>query len=90
LGVNSAELNELRESFHFIYRAEFDNGLIEHELDHVIIGRYDGALKLDRDEVESVRWVSMDALAHEMTAHPEMFTAWFQIIFREYQSQLKL
>jgi isopentenyl-diphosphate delta-isomerase len=47
-------------------------------------------LKLDRDEVESVRWVSMDALAHEMTAHPEMFTAWFQIIFREYQSQLKL
>jgi isopentenyl-diphosphate delta-isomerase len=28
-------------SFHFIYKAPFDNGLTEHEFDHVMIGYYD-------------------------------------------------
>ena len=29
---------KLKELFHFIYKAPFDNGLTEHELDHVMIG----------------------------------------------------
>ena len=28
--------------FNFIYKAPFDNGLTEHELDHVMLGRYEG------------------------------------------------
>jgi isopentenyl-diphosphate delta-isomerase len=88
LGINSNEITELRDAFHFIYRAEFDNGLTEHELDHVLLGRFDGAVALNTEEVEAVRWISMADLALEMAAHPEQFTAWFQIIFREYQSHL--
>lgn len=88
LGIESHKLSGLRDSFNFIYRAEFDNGLTEHELDHVILGTYTGAFDLNREEVEAIRWISMADLAREMDAHPEQFTAWFQIIFREYQSHL--
>ncbi len=88
LGIDPSQISELKDSFHFIYRAEFDNGLTEHELDHVILGRFDGLVTLNTEEVEAVRWISMPDLTREMDAHPEQFTAWFQIIFREYQSQL--
>jgi len=54
----------------------------------VILGRFDGSVTLNTEEVEAVRWISMPDLTREMDAHPEQFTAWFQIIFREYQSQL--
>ncbi len=88
LGIDPSQISELKDSFHFIYRAEFDNGLTEHELDHVVLGRFDGIVTLNTEEVEAVRWISMSELTREMDAHPEQFTAWFQIIFREYQSQL--
>lgn len=88
LGIEPSQIFDLKDSFNFIYRAEFDNGLTEHELDHVILGRFDGAVVLNAEEVEAVRWISMADLAREMDAHPEQFTAWFQIIFREYQSHL--
>ena len=88
LGIDPSQISELKDSFHFIYRAEFDNGLTEHELDHVILGRFDGSVSLNTEEVEAVRWISMPDLTREMDAHPEQFTVWFQIIFREYQSHL--
>ena len=88
LGIDPSQISELKDSFHFIYRAEFDNGLTEHELDHVILGRVDGSVTLNTEEVEAVRWISMLDLTREMEANPEQFTAWFQIIFREYQSHL--
>ena len=86
LGISESSVTDLREAFHFVYRAEFDNGLIEHELDHVIMGRFAGSVELNTEEVADVRWIAMDELAREMEAPPEQFTAWFQIIYREYQS----
>lgn len=69
----------LNKAFDFIYRAEFDNGLIEHELDHVFIGRYDGAALPDPGEVMAHRWVSIDTLKKDLAIAPENFTAWFKI-----------
>ena len=37
--------SELTELFTFIYRAEFDNGLSEYELDHVLVGNYDSEIR---------------------------------------------
>ena len=50
----------LKELFHFIYKAPFDNGLTEHELDHVMIGTYSQAPKVNPEEVESWKWMSID------------------------------
>lgn len=69
---------ELHEMFSFIYRVEFDNGLIEKELDHVFFGHYNGPVSPEPSEVEDYRWVSMNELKYEMELHPESFTYWFK------------
>ncbi|MCL4148706.1 UNVERIFIED_CONTAM: hypothetical protein GTU68_060743, partial [Idotea baltica] len=43
---------ELKELFSFIYRAPFDNGLTEHELDHVMLGHYENAPNINTEEVD--------------------------------------
>lgn len=61
----------------FIYRAEFDNGLIEHEYDHVFIGRCDTEPRHDPNEVEAWRWIDPSTLEHEAANRPDRFTPWF-------------
>lgn len=75
---------ELRELFHFIYRAPFDNGLTEHELDHVMIGRYNGKPNINPEEVEAWKWMKIEDIKADMVANPEIYTVWFKIIFDEF------
>lgn len=76
-------VTELQEVFWFVYKAPFDNGLTEHELDHVLIGKYNQAPVINKEEVESYRWMSLEAVKKDMEKHPEFYTAWFKIIFQE-------
>jgi isopentenyl-diphosphate Delta-isomerase len=69
----------LRHSFSFIYKAAFDNGLTEHELDHVFVGEYEGAILPNPDEVAEYEYVSMNVLLQAIQNHPEQYTAWFKI-----------
>lgn len=75
---------ELKELFHFIYKAPFDNGLTEHELDHVMIGYFDGEPNINPDEVESWKWMDIDLIKNDMQQHPDSYTVWFKIIFDEF------
>ncbi|MCW2119476.1 isopentenyl-diphosphate Delta-isomerase [Flavobacterium sp. 7A] len=75
---------ELKELFHFIYKAPFDNGLTEHELDHVMIGYYNEEPKINIEEAESWKWMSIDAVQEDMKNQPELYTVWFKIIFEEF------
>lgn len=75
---------ELKELFHFIYKAPFDNGLTEHELDHVMIGYYNENPEINPDEVESWKWMSIDDVKDDMQQNPEIYTVWFKIIFDEF------
>lgn len=85
------EASDLENAFSFVYKASFDNGLTEHELDHVLVGKIDGyAGGWDPEEVEAVRWATLEEIAAEMALHPEYFTAWFRIIFNEYRNRLLL
>jgi isopentenyl-diphosphate Delta-isomerase len=68
----------------FIYRAPFDNGLTEHELDHILVGHYDGQPQINPEEVASWRWISMDALKKDIDQNPDLYTVWFKIIFDKY------
>ena len=79
---------ELEDTFWFIYKASFDNGLTEHELDHVMIGKYDGEPKINPAEVAEYKWMTLDDLKTDMKEHPEKYTAWFKIIFQEYDQRL--
>jgi isopentenyl-diphosphate delta-isomerase len=70
----------LTHSGSFIYKAELDQGLTEHEFDHVFYGYCDTDPVLNRDEVEAFRWISPDELRKELKENPEQFTVWFRII----------
>lgn len=67
--------------FSFIYKAELDNSLTEHELDHVLIGRYNDGPIINLDEVEDWKYIDLDSLSDDMKHHPENYTEWFKIIF---------
>lgn len=67
-------------AYKFIYRAPLDRNLIEHELDHVFVGTFDGQPEVNSAEVESWKYVSLDDLRKEVREHPEKFTHWFKLI----------
>ena len=75
---------DLKELFSFIYKAPFDNGLTEHEFDHVMIGYYNDAPLINREEAESWKWMAIEAVKEDMQANPESYTVWFRIIFDEF------
>jgi len=74
----------LKELFHFIYKAPFDNGLTEHELDHVMIGYYNDAPSINPEEVEDWKWMPIEAVKSDIQNNPDLYTIWFKIIFDQF------
>ena len=70
---------ELKELFSFVYRTDFENGLIEHELDHVLIGYYDKEPIPNPEEVQDYKWVDTDWLQKDMLENPDSYTFWLKI-----------
>jgi isopentenyl-diphosphate delta-isomerase len=81
---------ELEEKFSFIYRAELDKNMIEHELDHVFFGTFEGEFQFNREEVNAIRWISISDLIQEIKDSPNSFTEWFKILMNEYLDKLTL
>lgn len=79
---------ELKELFSFIYKAPFDNGLTEHELDHVMIGSYDAEPNINPEEVEAWKWMSPEDIKEDISNNPNEYTAWFKIIFDKFYEHL--
>ena len=78
----------LQEVFSFIYKAPFDNGLTEHEYDHVLIGYSDAQPQINPEEVASWKWLSLEAIKEDILQAPERYTAWLKIIFEEFYHHL--
>ncbi len=78
----------LENRFHFIYKTELENGLTEHELDHVFTGQFDENPAPDPAEVSEFRWISPENLQMEMSRAPEKFTYWFRLIMEKYAERL--
>jgi len=68
-------------AFSFTYKAEFDNGLVEHEFDHVFIGKFNGAIDTNPNEVKDFCFMSVQAIADSLQNHQHKYTAWFKIAF---------
>lgn len=80
---------ELKELFSFIYKAPFENGLTEHELDHVMIGYYNDQPQINPEEVASWKWMDIDQIKLDMDANPDIYTVWFKIIFDRFYHYLE-
>ena len=79
---------ELQHAFSFVYRAELDQGMTEHELDHVFTGLAGKEPIINPDEVNDWKWVEVDELVQDMETNPEKYTVWFRIIFKEFRKNL--
>ncbi|WP_298440370.1 isopentenyl-diphosphate Delta-isomerase [uncultured Ferrimonas sp.] len=75
--------SEMKPVFEFIYRAELDKGMIEHELDHVFFGYSNTTPQLNPEEAAAYRYVSLDVLDDEMKNQPEQYTEWFKIAYAQ-------
>jgi isopentenyl-diphosphate Delta-isomerase len=67
-------------AFKFIYKTNLDQNLIEHELDHVFIGTFDGIPDINEDEVEDWKFMNLHSIRKDMKQSPEIYTAWFKLI----------
>ncbi len=81
-------VTELTELFSFIYKAPFNNGLTEHELDHVMLGRFNDAPKINREEVQDWKWMSLDSIKKDIAINPDSYTEWFKIIFERFHNYI--
>ena len=75
---------DLTELFNFIYQAPFDNGLTEHELDHVLLGYYQGTPKINKFEVANWKWMNVQNISESIKINPQEYTVWFKIIFDQF------
>lgn len=73
----------LEHKLEFIYKTPFDNGLTEHEYDHVFFGTSNTLPIIDPQEVDSYRYISLQDLKKEISAQPGNFTSWFKIVMEK-------
>ncbi|MDE1823255.1 MAG: isopentenyl-diphosphate Delta-isomerase [Candidatus Micrarchaeota archaeon] len=67
---------DLKEAFHFTYKADVGQGLTEHEYDHVFFGFYGKDPKPDPREVSDWKWVGLRDLKKEIAKDPKKFSPW--------------
>ena len=80
---------ELKKAFDFIYKAPFDNGLTEHEFDHVFIGTYDGDIVPNTEEVSDYCFKPVAEIKNLIQSHPQKYTEWFKIAFPKMEAYLE-
>lgn len=82
------ECGPLQYIFRFIYRAELDHELTEHELDYIFITTSDALPNVNPEEVDDWEYVSFPALSDSIAAAPEAYTVWFRHIYKTVETHL--
>ncbi len=78
----------LQKAFSFTYRTTFDNGLTEHEFDHVFTGIYGGIIRRDDTEAKDHCFKNMEDIRNSIDTHPQLYTSWFKIAFPRLEAYL--
>ena len=81
---------DLKETVSFVYKAPFDNGLTEHEFDHVMVGHSNIEPTINPNEVESWKWMALESVKLDIELHPELYTEWFKIIFDKFYEYINI
>ena len=72
----------VKEIFTFLYKSDYEDGLIEHEFDHVFIGFYNQEPNPVSEEVMDYKWVFINDVIIDMTNNPNKYTSWFTILMQ--------
>lgn len=79
---------ELEEVFSFIYKVKLEDNLFENEYDHVFIGKYDGEIVVNKDEVDDFKWVDINELKNDIVERPEIYTYWFKYLVNKAEDKI--
>jgi len=79
---------QLNTTFSFIYDVQLDNELIEHELDHVVIGISNVDPILNSEEASDFKWMCLKEIKEDIKSNSENYTSWFKIILDEHFDKL--
>lgn len=80
----------LQKAFHFTYQAEFENGLFEHEFDHVFIGDFSGTPIPDPEEVADYCYKTIADIKRDLEIIPSAYTPWFIIALPHLEKYLQI
>ena len=69
----------LEKSFCFIYKSDFQNGLIENEYDCVFLGKFDGEIKPNAQEIMDSKWIPIEELRQDINKNPDKYSVWLKI-----------
>jgi isopentenyl-diphosphate delta-isomerase len=70
---------DLKIKTNFVYKTSFENGLTEHEFDYVLIGNTNQNPIINKEEVESYKWLSVSDIKKDIVSNPNHYTSWFKI-----------
>jgi isopentenyl-diphosphate delta-isomerase len=73
---------QVKEIFSFIYNLKVGK-LYEHEINHVLIGKFDGNPKINPEEAEDWKWVNPKKMMKDMKKNPKKYASWFKLISKK-------
>jgi isopentenyl-diphosphate delta-isomerase len=73
----------LKSVFNFKYWVDLENGLYEHEVDHVYLGQFSGEPEINRDEVAAWKYMDFNTIRLDVAANPDDYTFWFRILVQK-------
>ena len=74
---------EVEEIYGFIYKTEFENGLIENEYNHIFVGHYNLPSAINTDEAEEWKFVDINWVREDIKNNQDHYTFWFKKCFEE-------
>jgi isopentenyl-diphosphate Delta-isomerase len=74
------KVNNIKELFTFTYKKEFNNGLIENEIDRIFIAFSDEKPNPNPEEVDDYKYIKLDELYEDIEKNPDNYTYWFKEI----------
>lgn len=69
----------LRNEYTFRYTARFKDIGAEKELCTVFLGRADGNITPNLQEIEAIQWISLPKLRRDIQQNPQTYTPWFKM-----------
>lgn len=83
-------VTDLKDTISFIYKAPFDNGLTEHEFDHILVGYYNYEPSINPEEVSAWKWMSLEDVKTDIKNNSDFYTEWFKIIFDKFYEHINV
>jgi len=73
----------------FRYSVDFEDGMLENEIDHIYLGVYDGSPSPDLAEVSEWRWAGAEEVKEDVRVNPDLYTYWFRFIVENHLDAIR-